>query len=300
MIDLLKKWLKDQLTPLVNVKRCTFAQTTGMGITEPVRRPDVIVQLWTGINAHIHLLDQPMNTRTIRRIVEDATNMGIATLFLVDVKLLPRSGERVLFDKWFMAIYALTNRLYAYKLEAGAPMIGELHFTPVGRTVEVETHYGAKIAIHELRCFRQSVKPHIIKGFWMVADFGTDTAQKPAPAAGSGYTDNDHSRRQQYHPPPPSSNGSHPHPASNGTSGYGASSSRTSTRPTAPKTKLETAYETLGIQINASRDDVKAAFRKLAFEVHPDVSELPKAEAEVRFKLLSEAYEYIKTNRGWG
>jgi molecular chaperone DnaJ len=49
----------------------------------------------------------------------------------------------------------------------------------------------------------------------------------------------------------------------------------------------------------ATRDEVKAAFRRMAFELHPDVSDLPRHVAEERFKMLSEAYEYIKTTRGW-
>ena len=56
----------------------------------------------------------------------------------------------------------------------------------------------------------------------------------------------------------------------------------------------------LGVATSASREEVKAVFRKLAFEVHPDVSTLPKPEAEARFKLWSEAYAFIKTANRWG
>jgi curved DNA-binding protein CbpA len=35
-------------------------------------------------------------------------------------------------------------------------------------------------------------------------------------------------------------------------------------------------------------------------QVHPDVSALPRTEAERRIKLLNEAYEFIKSYHGWG
>ena len=37
-------------------------------------------------------------------------------------------------------------------------------------------------------------------------------------------------------------------------------------------------YEVLGIEKNASTDDIKSAFRKLARQYHPDVSKEPDAE----------------------
>src|SRR3972149_2017982 len=47
-------------------------------------------------------------------------------------------------------------------------------------------------------------------------------------------------------------------------------------------------YEILGIPRNASTDDIKAAFRKLARQYHPDVSK--EEDAEERFKEINEAY----------
>ena len=50
-------------------------------------------------------------------------------------------------------------------------------------------------------------------------------------------------------------------------------------------------YELLGISRDASDADVKKAFRRLARELHPDVSDHP--EAEERFKQIAEAYEVL-------
>jgi molecular chaperone DnaJ len=47
-------------------------------------------------------------------------------------------------------------------------------------------------------------------------------------------------------------------------------------------------YDILGVPRNASQDDVKQAFRKLARQYHPDVNK--NADAEERFKEINEAY----------
>ncbi len=50
-------------------------------------------------------------------------------------------------------------------------------------------------------------------------------------------------------------------------------------------------YEILGVPRNASQDEIKAAFRRLARKYHPDVSAEP--DAEERFKEINEAYAVL-------
>ena len=50
-------------------------------------------------------------------------------------------------------------------------------------------------------------------------------------------------------------------------------------------------YELLGVGRTATTPEIKKAFRGLARELHPDVSEDPEAEA--RFKEVVEAYEVL-------
>ncbi|MEM9378595.1 MAG: J domain-containing protein [Planctomycetota bacterium] len=53
-------------------------------------------------------------------------------------------------------------------------------------------------------------------------------------------------------------------------------------------------YEVLGVAREASADDVKKAYRKLALKWHPDQhADGDRAEAERRFKSISEAYEVL-------
>jgi len=50
-------------------------------------------------------------------------------------------------------------------------------------------------------------------------------------------------------------------------------------------------YEILGVSRNASSDDLKQAFRRLARKYHPDVNK--QADAEERFKEINEAYAVL-------
>ncbi|MEO1163867.1 MAG: molecular chaperone DnaJ [Chloroflexota bacterium] len=54
-------------------------------------------------------------------------------------------------------------------------------------------------------------------------------------------------------------------------------------------------YDVLGVARNASKDDIKKAFRKLARQYHPDVSQ--EANAEDKFKEINEAYEVLSDDQ---
>ncbi|HPT69481.1 MAG TPA: DnaJ domain-containing protein, partial [Syntrophomonas sp.] len=54
-------------------------------------------------------------------------------------------------------------------------------------------------------------------------------------------------------------------------------------------------YEILGVPRDASAKDIKAAYRKLARQWHPDLhTGKKKAEAEEKIKRINEAYEVLK------
>ncbi len=56
--------------------------------------------------------------------------------------------------------------------------------------------------------------------------------------------------------------------------------------------KYKDYYEILGVGRDASAEEIKRAYRKLARKYHPDVSSEP--DAEERFKEVNEAYEVLK------
>lgn len=280
---LFKKWLREQFIRLVNVQRCTLGQSSLTGAA--VREVDLMVTTWGGNVLHVHLIDEPIKPNRVRKIIETATESGIPVLFLLDAALLPMQGERIQGEAWFVPFQALVNdRAYAYRADPAAPRILPVQFKPISRQ-EYQTAYGAPIAITQVRHFRATVKHSALKGFWLLVDLESEAATQMPPIRNtdtSGYQTSGprfadagmpHWERPAHQKPP-------------------------GTAP-AVKTRLDLCYEMLGVERSASREEVKAAFRRLAFEVHPDVSELPKDEAELRFKRLSEAYEVIKAAQKW-
>lgn len=51
-------------------------------------------------------------------------------------------------------------------------------------------------------------------------------------------------------------------------------------------------YKTLGVKKDASKQEIKRAYRTLARKYHPDVSK--EADAEIKFKEVGEAYDVLK------
>ena len=68
------------------------------------------------------------------------------------------------------------------------------------------------------------------------------------------------------------------------------------------KNDLESAYKVLGVSSNASDDEVKRAYRRLALEHHPDkvaaLGEDIRRAAEKKFQEINAAKEKIWKARG--
>lgn len=56
-------------------------------------------------------------------------------------------------------------------------------------------------------------------------------------------------------------------------------------------------YKILGVSENASADDIKKVYRKLAVQYHPDKNPGKEKESEARFKEISEAYYILSDEK---
>jgi DnaJ like chaperone protein len=65
----------------------------------------------------------------------------------------------------------------------------------------------------------------------------------------------------------------------------------------------DSAYKILGVDRNASTEEIKKAYRKLATEYHPDkvsyLGEEIRRDAEEKFQKITNAYERIKKEKGF-
>ena len=62
-------------------------------------------------------------------------------------------------------------------------------------------------------------------------------------------------------------------------------------------------YSTLGVNRNATEDDIKKAYRKMAVTYHPDkvaqMGEEYQKGAKEKFQKIQDAYEALKKRRGF-
>jgi DnaJ-domain-containing protein 1 len=278
MADGIKHWLKEQLSQTFGVRHCMVDPAPG--IVSRAYPADLRVLLWTGVVVHIYILHEPPKTRLVKQIIQHDTNHGIGAMFILNPALVPAPRARFVPPEWLMALHALNNeRVYTHSPKDREMALLQIHFERLDATEQYETIYGPQVLLERLHYGRSAVKVRAVKGFWLTAHFG------PAPFW-------QHQRSGFYMPPPRQS-------APAGAHHNGHASADASQPAPPPKTRLETCYEILGVHSGATQEEVKVAFRRQVFNVHPDVSALPKVIAEEKFRLLAEAYEYIKDARGW-
>ncbi len=270
MIAPIKRWLAQRLNSIDSVQKSVISQ-----------EPDIIVHSWSGVLVHVHIVEAPLKPRHLKRMVQEATRVGIGSLFVVNASLLPADGARLMPAEWLMMLHALSDdKIYAYRENDSGPHIQQVHFQMTTKSDERDIWYGPDIEIGQLPFFRIWVKTPQLKGDFLVANFAApafwhnrdyrSSRQQAADAAGRSsrtYT------RVEY--------------------GFGVGAPNAGRQQPTP---LDHALAQLGLKAGASCDEVKSAFRRLALEIHPDVSALPKHEAEIRFRALNEAYNYVRSH----
>ncbi len=276
----IKGWFADMLAAIDSVRTAKISSAEY-----------IAVATWSGVLIHAYLIDQPIKTRAIKRIVQENTRVGVGTLLVADAELVPDDGAQVEPDEGLLALHALLkDKLYTYRVEEDELRVGQVHFKAYSRGDTREVWYGPDVPVRHLPCYRVWVNaPSSIKGNWLIANFGSEAFWKEA-----DYTTAREAFRQQQR----RSTGeprfyTWSNPGWNGGSGY------TTPAQPPPESELDRSYQQLGLTREATGEEVKAAFRRLAREVHPDVSDLPKDEAEARFKRLYDAYSFIKAANGW-
>lgn len=276
-------WLKNRLDRLVSV------QNTYPG----GQWADLIIQSWSGVRVYLHLVKEPLKTRTLKKMLQDATSIGTSSLFLVDAQLFPADGERFELKEWLQALQLLTHEyIYAYRIVDRQLEVFQVHFEHVNNGMgEHKVWYGPEVPFDRMRHYRTSVKPRFLRGDWMVADFDTPPFWRNTDYRAyrtkrdNAYAGARKTRWETW-------------------SGYqqtwtGMPNDSASRSPGAIQTHLEKCYEFLGVSKTDNKEVIKSAFRKRAMSLHPDTSELPDEEAEIQFRKLNEAYEYIKAANGW-
>ncbi len=265
MTTTIKQWLQTQINTLKQVRTCVIDPPNN-NLTFVKWHPDLIVKMWTGKLACIHIVDNAIQTSTVRDIMSLHTNNGHPALLIVELSLVPPAGHIARIPEWLHAVYHLTNRrIYAYTTYNDQPRLYELHLETAGRG-EYKVAFGREVVFGNIRFNRLSLKERHVKGDWLTVSFSDG---KFVGMQGKRADFDETARKWQ--------------PG----------------KLVKTTTALIESYTLLEIEPGAKYETVKAAYRRLARQVHPDVSDLPQEEAEARFKSLNIAYAEIKNANGW-
>ena len=275
MPSLIHRWLAEQIASLDSVQKCVLGS----------QEASIIVHSWNGVLINVHVVDEPIKTRTLKKMAQEATRVGVGTLCVINAALLPPDGVRLLPPEWLLSVHALTdNKIYAYRIDQGQPVIFQVHFKIAVKLDERDVWYGPEIEIGKLPFYRVWVKTPALKGDFLIANFAADPFWH-----NRDYRNQRAAKREQERAE-----------RSNGRAHYeyGYHGYNPGELVQKQQTPLESSYAALGLKPGVPCEEVKSAFRKLARETHPDVSTLPKNEAESRFHTLTEAYTFIRDNGG--
>ncbi len=287
MKDIVRNWLVKKIGQIDSVR--------GSAVN---RQGFIVAVTWSGTIVHIYLLDEIVKPRALKKIIQDNTRVGVGSMFIIDARLAPQDGIKTDPGETLLALHMLfKDRLYTCRIdESGQPTIGQVHFKSFGRANEYEVWYGPDVDISHLPSYRAWIRhPNSMKGDWLMANFGSDSFWKQPDYSAGREAFRQRVRNTQRYSWSKTTNGSgrldseDAPPQNNGAS----------PRVHARNPKLERSYAELGLTGVATNEEVRSAFRNLARTLHPDVSQLPKDEAERKFKAVSEAYTFIKLTKGW-
>lgn len=267
-------WLRETLIEVPDVQYA--AQEINQGLIFQNHSADLVVQTWMGKRLYVYVIDSIPRTREIKGILKDNTRDGIGTLFLVQHDLLPEpTDEHYKPEDWHLALLTLNDSwIYTYREQDKADWaLGQVHFSPIGRGDFFNVWHLYDFEVENVSVRQRDIQ-NGIKGRWFVGDIASPSFKRRV---------NYERINQRYHY---STRSREQAPPKNG-------------KPRATPDEIERCYRLLRVEVGASQKEVKAAFRQLAFQLHPDVSALPRAESERRFKQINEAYERIKQHQNW-
>lgn len=266
----LLNWLKMTFEAAVDVRLARIEPDESLVFQPHVA--DVVVETWMGARLYVYCLQEPPKVRDLRATLRENTRHGIGTLFIAMDKLLPAHDDTVKPSDWQTALFLLQdNWIYSVGVDArGACFLRQVHFTPTAQADEYRCWHLNDFKIETVVVRQRELLETALKGRWAMGDIASPSYKRRINYERT--TQRFHYSTKQTHP--------------------------ASSRP--PSDRLLDYYHMLGLGDKPSEREVKAAFRRMALQVHPDVSALPRSEAERRIKELNEAYEYIKDYHGWG
>lgn len=266
MENAVAKWLETRFRNVQDVKFATTLRE--MNITYRSHEPDIIIETWMNSRLYVYLIEAEPKSRTMKAILKQNSNANIGTLFIVNSALLPADGETIKIPDWQDDLRVMSlGAIYAYGIVDDELAVMQVNYGETTLRNEYKVWHTLDFPFDAVSVRRREYSTNI-KGKWYVGDIASTAFKRRMNAERS---------RQRFH----------------------YRTKTTQEVDIAPADQISAAYLALQIEVGANQKAVKEAFRKLAREYHPDVSDHNKNEAEKRFKEVKDAYDTIKSHRKW-
>ena len=230
--------------------------------------PDVLVETWMNSMLYVYVIDKAPRSRTIKAVLKQNTSSSIGTLFLIHADLLPGDGYCGRLQDWQDDLRAMNlGAIYAIDLKEEGLQIFQVNVDETTQRNIFKVWHTLDFPCDAVSVRRREFQANI-RGSWYVGDISSPRFKRRI---------SEERARQRFH--------------------Y-----RTRQRQDlddAPAEQINAAYLALELEVGAGQEAVKEAFRKLAREYHPDVTNHEKDKAEKRFKDVKSAYDRIKSHRRW-
>jgi hypothetical protein len=227
---------------------------------------NLVVQTWMGTTLYVYRLETAPKVRDLRSQLKENSRTGIGTLFVVYEPMLPPPSKDIGLLDWQEALKSLTDGwIYSYNDQG---QIQQVHFNQLPLADHYQCWHMTDFHVEHVSVRRREIA-NGLKGDWYLGDIASPAFKRRI---------NYERVNQRFH--------------------YETRNAPKAARGV-PTDELSAHYTLLGLERTATEREVKAAFRRLALNVHPDVSSLPRPEAERRIKELIRAYEAIKDHHGW-
>jgi len=268
MSQVIADWLRNEFASVPDVKSAGVHLDRSAIFVE--HQADLVVRTWMGSCCYVYLIHSPPKARDLRGTLKHNSRSGVGTLFVVRRDLLPENDATVRINDWQEVLLTLYDRwIYSYILGDEGLSLAQVNFTPAAIEQQYTCWTLPEFGIENVSVRKREYN-NGLRGTYFVGDISSPAYKRRV---------NAERVHQRFH--------------------YRTRYTSQLPDRRANDDQLMKYYQLIGVDRNASERDVKAAFRRMALQIHPDVSALPRVEAEQRIKALNEAYEFIKNYHGW-
>lgn len=230
--------------------------------------PDIVVETWMNSRLYAHIIKSAPPARKLRAILKQNSKASIGTLFLANLDLLPDEGYCGKLAAWQDDLRALNaGAIHGFQIREDKLLLVQVNLDETTQRNEFVVWHSRDFPLDAVAVRRRELQTNI-RGSWHIGDIASPKFKRRI---------SDERAQQRFH----------------------YRSRQAQPADAASAQQVNAAYLALEIEVGAGQEAVKEAFRKLAREYHPDVSQHNKAEAEKRFKEARSAYDRIRSHRRW-